>query len=233
MVYCPLEGVLIANSVGPINDPVITLLEDACCDCGNCLRWADCKTGALQQSKNVDSFPRQVRRLFSDPVFVHSSTGVPGRGTEECKTNDVTDRVQPGQVGVLLEFGRPGVGTRLATVEQLLKALASKGFTVIEDNPVRELLANINTGELLPGLAEQVVLSIIVEYVVTLEQTELFLAEIRRLKHQLEGVFSLSVMFRDTSRQWELLETVLKTHGFGMQSSSKVNFGLGRQDTRA
>ncbi|MGE5849461.1 MAG: DUF362 domain-containing protein, partial [Candidatus Methylomirabilota bacterium] len=39
------------------------------------------------------TWPRVVRRAFSDPVVPHEATGVHGRGTEEVKTNDVTGRV--------------------------------------------------------------------------------------------------------------------------------------------
>ena len=55
-------------------------------------------------------WPRVVRRAFSDPRVPHESTGVEGRGTEEVKTNDVSGRVQVGEVGFTIEFGRPGVG---------------------------------------------------------------------------------------------------------------------------
>src|SRR3979490_309335 len=59
------------------------------------------------------SWPRIVRRAFSDPRVPHESTGVEGRGTEEVKTNDVSNRVKVGEVGFTIEFGRPGVGAGL------------------------------------------------------------------------------------------------------------------------
>ena len=45
-------------------------------------------------------------------AFPHESTGVHGRGTEEVKTNDVSGRVQVGEVGFTIEFGRPSTGCR-------------------------------------------------------------------------------------------------------------------------
>jgi ferredoxin len=56
------------------------------------------------------SWPRIVRRAFSDPMVTHESTGVHGRGTEEVKTNDVSHRIKPGDVGIVVEFGRPVSG---------------------------------------------------------------------------------------------------------------------------
>lgn len=47
------------------------------------------------------SWPRIVRRAFSDPMVTHESTGVPGRGTEEVKTNDVSHRIKKGDVGIV------------------------------------------------------------------------------------------------------------------------------------
>src|SRR5262245_20960242 len=46
-----------------------------------------CPTSAITPDEL--SWPRVVRRAFSDPIVTHESTGVHGRGTEEVKTNDV------------------------------------------------------------------------------------------------------------------------------------------------
>src|SRR5262249_58384570 len=63
------------------------------------------------------SWPRIVRRAFSDPQVPHESTGIHGRGTAEVKTNDVTDRVKQGEAGFVVEFGRPGIGARFSDIE--------------------------------------------------------------------------------------------------------------------
>ena len=47
-----------------------------------------CPTAAFEPDELT--WPRVVRRAFSDPSVPHESTGVEGRGTEEVKTNDVT-----------------------------------------------------------------------------------------------------------------------------------------------
>ncbi len=65
-----------------------------------------CPTAAFEPDELT--WPRVVRRAFSDPSVPHESTGVEGRGTEEVKTNDVTGRVKVGEVGFTIEFGRPG-----------------------------------------------------------------------------------------------------------------------------
>src|SRR5262245_42312693 len=75
-----------------------------------------CPTAAFEPDELA--WPRVVRRAFSDPRVPHESTGIVGRGTEEVKTNDVTGRVQVGEVGFTIEFGRPGVGVRFNEVQQ-------------------------------------------------------------------------------------------------------------------
>ena len=62
-----------------------------------------CPTGALTPPK-LD-WPRSVRAVFSDPTIVHPGTGVPGRRTDEIKTNDVTGRLREGDAGLVIEIG--------------------------------------------------------------------------------------------------------------------------------
>ena len=76
-----------------------------------------CPTAAFEPDELA--WPRIVRRAFSDPRVPHESTGVHGRGTEEVKTNDVSGRVQVGEVGFTIEFGRPGVGARFRDIQKM------------------------------------------------------------------------------------------------------------------
>ena len=81
------------------------------------------------------SWPRVVRRAFSDPQVPHESTGIHGRGTAEVKTNDVTDRVKQGEAGFVVEFGRPGIGARFRDIERVTRALAELGVEFESNNP--------------------------------------------------------------------------------------------------
>ena len=67
------------------------------------------------------SWPRVVRRAFSDPQVPHESTGIHGRGTAEVKTNDVTNRVNEGEAGFVVEFGRPGIGARFRDIQRVTR----------------------------------------------------------------------------------------------------------------
>ena len=58
-----------------------------------------CPTSAITPEELT--WPRTVRRAFSDVLVTHESTGILGRGTEEVKTNDVTGRLEAGRAGCL------------------------------------------------------------------------------------------------------------------------------------
>src|SRR6476661_2673992 len=109
------------------------------------------------------SWPRIVRRAFSDPRVPHESTGVEGRGTEEVKTNDVSDRVQVGEVGFTIEFGRPGVGVWFREIQQMCSRLAQAGVSFEKKNPLTSLMSDISSGAIREDILNEKVLSAIVE----------------------------------------------------------------------
>jgi ferredoxin len=118
------------------------------------------------------SWPRVVRRAFSDPRVPHESTGVEGRGTEEVKTNDVSGRVKVGEVGFTIEFGRPGVGVWFRDMQKMCRALAEAGVSFEKKNPVTSLMSDVPTGTIREDIQNEKVLSAIVEIKVPVERTE-------------------------------------------------------------
>ena len=76
-----------------------------------------CPTGAFDPDEL--SWPRIIRRAFSDPQVPHESTNLAGRGTAEAKTNDVTNRIKEGEAGFVVELGRPGVGVYFKEVDRV------------------------------------------------------------------------------------------------------------------
>src|ERR1700716_4226321 len=103
-----------------------------------------CPTAAFEPDELT--WPRVVRRAFSDPRVPHESTGIEGRGTEEVKTNDVSGRVQVGEVGFTIEFGRPGVGVRFRDIQKMCSALAEAGVSFEKKHPVTSLMSAVPTG---------------------------------------------------------------------------------------
>src|ERR1700691_2517433 len=105
-----------------------------------------CPTAAFEPDELT--WPRVVRRAFSDPRVPHESTGVEGRGTEEVKTNDVTGRVKGGETGLTIELGRPGVGVRFYEIQEMCSALARANVAFEKKNPITSLMSDVATGAL-------------------------------------------------------------------------------------
>src|SRR6187455_1046250 len=129
-----------------------------------------CPTAAFEPEELT--WPRVVRRAFSDPRVPHESTGVQGRGTEEVKTNDVSGRVKMGEVGFTIEFGRPGVGVRFHEIQRMTWALARAGVSFEKKNPVTSLMTDVSTGAIREDILNEKVLSAIVEIKVKAERAE-------------------------------------------------------------
>src|SRR5438128_3020653 len=140
-----------------------------------------CPTAAFEPDEL--SWPRVVRRAFSDPRVPHESTGVQGRGTEEVKTNDVSGRVKRGEVGFTIEFGRPGVGVWFHEIQKMTWALAKADVAFEKKNPITSLFNDLATGTLREDILNEKILSAIVEIKVPIARTE----EIIRMEKQEES----------------------------------------------
>src|SRR5262245_16025793 len=121
-----------------------------------------CPTSAITPDEL--SWPRVVRRAFSDPQVTHESTGIHGRGTEEVKTNDVTNRVHLEEVGYVVEFGRPTIGVRFRDIQKMTTALARMNIEFEPNNPVTHMMADRRTGRLRDDILNEKILSAIVEF---------------------------------------------------------------------
>jgi ferredoxin len=174
------------------------------------------------------TWPRVVRRAFSDPRVPHESTGVEGRGTEEVKTNDVSGRVQVGEVGFTIEFGRPGVGVRFHEIDRMTRALAKAGVAFEKKNPVTTLLKDVAAGEVRDDILDEKILSAIVEIKVPVERTEEIIRLVWDVEKQIDTVVCLGVGTRcDAEGEENVVLPVLERLGYRPQRA-KTNIGLGR-----
>jgi ferredoxin len=174
------------------------------------------------------TWPRVVRRAFSDPRVPHESTGVEGRGTEEVKTNDVSGRVQEGEVGFTIEFGRPGVGVRFWEIQRMTMRLAQAGIEFEKKNPVTTLLKNKETGEIRDDILDEKIMSAIVEIKVPVERTEEVIRLVWEVEKQINTVVALGVGVRcDANGEDHVVLPILERLGYRPQRA-KTNIGLGR-----
>ena len=189
-----------------------------------------CPTDALTEQQLT--WPRIVRRAFSDPLVPHESTGVHGRGTEEVKTNDVTGRVNEGEAGFTIEFGRPGVGVRFRDIQKMTMALAPLPITFEKKNPVFTLMSDPATGAIREAILNEKVLSAILELKTTLEHTAQVLRVVEEVAPTLDTIVSIGVATRCDAQGGNLLEPLLKHEGYAVYRG-KTNLGLGRRPAGA
>jgi hypothetical protein len=239
-----------------VEDRMAEINQEECVECGACLRFVTsedaptwlvsltrralavfnlrydhpidlCPSGSLYMPEL--QWPRTLRAVFSDPIAVHPSTGVNGRGTEEIKTNDATNRLPPGRAGVLVEFGRPGVGCRFREVQKVTKALASTEDLSFEvQNPVTILMTDVSTGDLDPSVLDEKFLSCILETLMPLDRVPETLGAIRRVAPELDTVISLDINGRCGPNGEVMYEDLVAEAGFTMRPNGKTNLGMAR-----
>ncbi|MCC6367371.1 MAG: 4Fe-4S binding protein [Bryobacterales bacterium] len=185
-----------------------------------------CPTAAFEPDELT--WPRVVRRAFSDPRVPHESTGVQGRGTEEVKTNDVSGRVKVGEVGFTIEFGRPGVGVRFHEIEKMSMALAKRGVSFEKKNPVTSLMTDTATGKVREDILNEKVLSAILEIKTTVDRTEEIIRAVWEVEKQIDTVVSIGVGTRcDEDGEEHVVAPILEKLGYSLQRA-KTNIGLGK-----
>jgi len=220
---CTVEAIRLTEDKAEID-------RDGCVECGNCLRVGECPTDALQQDKLA--WPRIVRKYFSDnqfqwPIEMRYTTGY-GRGTEECKTNDRTGKFRRGEVGIMVELGRPNSGTSLRNAEKIIQTLMKADAKMAANSPISSLLSDKEKGLLREEIRDERVLSCIVEAKVKIENLEKALTLLKEVSNDLDTVFSLGLVTRMEDGFTSPIEPVLNKMGLQVRHNAKINVGLGR-----
>ena len=185
-----------------------------------------CPTAAFEPDELT--WPRVVRRAFSDPRVPHESTGVEGRGTEEVKTNDISGRVKPGEAGFTIEFGRPGVGVWMREIQLMCWALADAGVTFEKRNPITSLMTDVPSGTLREDILNEKLMSAIVEIKVPVERVEEIVRLVWDVEKRVDTVVALGVGTRcDESGEENIVAPVLEKLGYSLERA-KTNIGIGR-----
>lgn len=249
VAICPMGAIYVDHTK---NRAVIN--DDACVECGTCYRGMStenlnptvvrgvrkaarffrfrfepepdvCPTGAFEM--NELEMPRLIRQIFSDPVVEHTSTGIKGRGTEEVKTNDVSLRVNTGEVGYTIEFGRPGVGVRFFEIQEMTRTLAKEGVTFEKNNPITHLMIDISKGDLRTDILQEKILSAIVEIKTRIDQVERVLDIVEEVNERIDTVIAIGISTRCEDGEDKILAPLLDKLGY-YYARAKTNMGLGR-----
>src|SRR5450432_187795 len=189
-----------------------------------------CPTAAFEPEERV--WPRVVRRAFSDPRVPHESTGIEGRGTEEVKTNDITGRVNVGEVGFTIELGRPGVGVWMREIQQMCWRLGAAGVSFESRNPITSLMTDVGSGTLREDILGEKLMSAIVEIKVPVARTEEIVRLVWEAEKELDTVVALGVGTRcGPDGEDHVLAPILERLGYKLERA-KTNTGLGRITNR-
>ncbi len=220
--YCPVGAIALEDGLAVADQGV-------CVECGVCTRAFSCPADSMiQLSAEQLGFPRGLRRYFSDPSAVSPVTMGAGRGTEECKTNDRTNRVKIGQVGFGVELGRPGISTSFVDVEKVTKKVASIGVEFEQQNPIWPLIKDPQTGTLKEEIKGERVLSLVVEFITDLEKTPQVINALREVEQDVDTVFTVAVMSRVNQDKTVPVLPMLQAEGLQPRPNAKINVGLGR-----
>lgn len=208
----------------------IVIDSDKCVECSVCERADVCPVDAIHSEE--PAFPRQVRAILSNPLLPFAGTGVPGRGTEEIKTNEISGRVKYGRIGVGIEMGRPGVSTRWTEVEKVCMTISKLGVTFCEENPVTHFMADKVTGKLMPEVVNEVSLSAIVEFEMGAEKLPALFKLLREeVNDQIGTVYTMEIAERLYPDGRAPVREVIEAN-WPMLKVSKNNLGLGRPRCR-
>jgi hypothetical protein len=205
----------------------IEIDQDACTDCGMCLRADICPVNALYQE--VVDWPREIRGILSNPLIEFKGSQVPGRGTEEMKTNDVKGSYLPGEVGVGVELGRPGVGAYFKDVEIVAMALmgAGIGYQLADENPVTHFMSDKTTGKLRDDVLGEKATSAIIEGKCKLEKLPEALKALQEAAAKVDSVFTVEVITKVTPEGEVPIKPILEELGIWYSVNSKNNLGMG------
>ncbi len=221
---CPVGAIFESDEVTDIN-------QDDCVECTECLKSDICPVDAMYIPEESQQYPRLIRTLFSNPRAKWPRVNaLGGRGTQEMKTNDVTGRYRRGEYGLGVEFGRPGIGTRITEIEKVSTVLAQQpGLHFEEENPVIYLLMeDIKTGKIKPEFLQEKILSGILEFSIKEELLEEVLGKLLPVLETVETVVSLALISRFAEDgSLPVLEKVQKL-GLSPRPNAKINLGLGQ-----
>jgi NAD-dependent dihydropyrimidine dehydrogenase PreA subunit len=219
--FCPMDAMYEGHEC-------VEISQDECVECGVCLRAEVCPTDAIFMPEESLQYPRRVRALFSNPPLKFPDGGG-GRGTAEMKNNDVTGRYKRGEYAMLLEFGRPGIGTRIAEIEKVTRALAPLDVHYEEANPAYYLLMeDKSSGKLKAEFMQEKVLSAILEFKIKEHQLEEVAKALFPALEEVDTVVSWGLITRFAEDGTLPVLDKLTSLGFSPRPNAKINVGLGR-----
>jgi len=218
--YCPGEAMRFSDRLKKVQ-----VSQKKCFECGVCRATVPCPTAAFEEPEL--SYERQIRKFFSNPKATHKLTGVPGRGTEESKTNDVTGRVSKDEVGICIEMGRPVAGCTFKDISFIAENLFKRGVTFERQNPLYAFMDE-KTGKMPEALLGARIVSAILEIRVKRSDFAQIITDIIRFGRHVDTVFSLGIICRYNQDNQPEVQSLIDHLRIASWNNVKINVGLGK-----
>lgn len=218
--YCPMSAISIVTGKKASID------LEKCTECYACLRASVCPTDAIEETSL--RWPRSLRLVFGSVQTEHKETRVPGRGTEEMKTNDVTGRFSDGEVGFSVDIGRPGVGATFMDIETIAMEVATVGVEFEPMNPVTYLMIDKKAGRLQEEVKKEKVHSCVMEFKTNVEKIPEIVQALNRAATRVNTVFSVGCCCKVAVNGEIAAKNYLDRYHIPYRPNGKTNVGLGR-----
>lgn len=220
--FCNVGAISIVEDVAQID-------KDVCVECWVCYRNRVCPRDCFEPTP-LETEGELFKHVLSDPTETSSGTGIPGRGTEESKTNDVTGRFGRDVYGIAIDMGRPAAGAYLRDVEKVAMAMAAAGvrFAGPNETPLASIMTDPRSGKIRDDMLNVHVQSVIIEGTCLRSQIDRVLNSLLKVEKEIDTVFSLGVVSMLNGDGDQPLMEALDRLGLSMPTRGKVNVGLGR-----
>jgi len=222
--YCPV------SAFKKNEEETMTYIDqDICTKCNVCVRNQVCPFEAIEEQP-YDDFQSEFQHIMSDPTATVAGSDVPGRGTEEMKTNDVTGRFKKNEFGICIDMGRPGIGCRLRDAEKVAMAVVSAGLELEgpESTPIAKIMTDVSTGKIRDDMLDINVLSIIVEGKCPTDKIGDILKALKDVEKKIDTVFSLGIVAKVDEEGNSPFVNMLEELDIPKPVRGKLNVGLGR-----
>ena len=218
IIVCTVQAIQLIDKKAVID-------EEKCVECSVCYRDAGCPVNAIKIIRL--KWPRKIRVPFSNVLATHHLTGIGGRGTEEMKTNDVTNRYKIGEIGISIELGRPGIGSRIKNIELFTIKLSKIGVEYEPLSPVTSLILD-DEGHINEEVKNERVLSAIIEFKIPNSKLPQVFEVIREVEKEIDTIFSVGIVTKIKENNTQDIMNKISQLGFEVRPNAKINIGLGK-----
>lgn len=243
--YCPVAAIAESPNKGEVN-----IDAKWCTECGMCRQAEICPVDAIVP-KDL-TWPRSLRGKFqclyapyrsaptlaptreplsyNEEIFAYTRHELP---TEH--TNDVEGLLRHGEAEVVVELGRPHLGTTFIDVQRVSQTLIPFGMrlalqypVVDERSPLTELITDAAKGIFRPEILGERTGWVLLKLVVLEKRVPEVVRNLQQVAKEIDTVFALDIVSRVAQDGPTVPERLAAEMGVTPAGNCKTNLGLGR-----